>query len=93
MNVSLPLELENVVHAKVQAGFYGSASEVVREGLRLLLERDQYRAAQLDALRRDVAAATAQLDAGEVLSRDQVRAQVRRRRGTVVAAADEASGA
>ena len=40
MNVSLTPELEQFVSAKVQSGRYNSASEVVREALRLLEEHD-----------------------------------------------------
>jgi len=47
MNVSLTPELEKFVSAKVGSGRYNSASEVVREALRLLEERDSARAAQL----------------------------------------------
>ena len=34
LHVSLPKELENLVHNEVKTGMYGSASEVVREALR-----------------------------------------------------------
>ena len=47
MNVSLTPELEKFVNNKVQAGRYSSASEVVREALRLLEEHEQARTAQL----------------------------------------------
>jgi antitoxin ParD1/3/4 len=47
MNVSLTPELEKFVSAKVEGGHYGSASEVVREALRLLEEHDRNRAARL----------------------------------------------
>ena len=40
MNVSLTPELEQFVHEKVKSGRYLSASEVVREALRLLKERE-----------------------------------------------------
>ena len=40
MNVSLTPELEKLVQDKVASGLYQTASEVVREGLRLLKERD-----------------------------------------------------
>ena len=41
MNVSLTSELEQYVREKVNSGMYYSASEVIREGLRLLKEREQ----------------------------------------------------
>ena len=34
LHVSLPQELENLVHQQVETGMYGSASELVREALR-----------------------------------------------------------
>jgi len=40
MNVSLTPELEEMVNEKVRGGLYQTASEVVREGLRLLKQRD-----------------------------------------------------
>ena len=43
MNVSLTPELEQFVDAKVESGMYNNASEVVREGLRLLKEHDEVR--------------------------------------------------
>ena len=43
MNVSLTPELERFVDAKVESGMYNNASEVVREGLRLLKEQDEVR--------------------------------------------------
>jgi antitoxin ParD1/3/4 len=38
LHVSLPKELEKMVHTHVQSGMYGSASEVVREALRDFFE-------------------------------------------------------
>lgn len=40
MNISLTPELEKFIESKVQSGFYSSASEVVREGLRLLSDKE-----------------------------------------------------
>jgi antitoxin ParD1/3/4 len=40
MNVSLTPELEALVNDKVRSGLYQTASEVVREALRLLKNRD-----------------------------------------------------
>ena len=54
MNVNLTPELETLVRRKVASGMYTSASEVVREALRLMEEQDQMRAVRLDQLRQDV---------------------------------------
>ena len=40
MNISLTPELERFVSNKVESGLYTSASEVVREGLRLLAKNE-----------------------------------------------------
>ena len=64
MNVSLTPELEELVRSKVAAGQYASASEVVREALRLLAERDEQLRARLAQLRSEVMAGVAQLDDG-----------------------------
>ena len=61
MNVSLTPELERVVNDKVESGMYQTASEVVREALRLLKERDEARA----QLRADVQAGLDQQARGE----------------------------
>ena len=41
INVSLPPKLGEYVHRKLEGGLYGNASEVLREGLRLLVARDE----------------------------------------------------
>ena len=64
MNVSLTADLEKFVQKKVASGLYTSASEVIREGLRLLAEREQYKEARLLELRREVAKGLAQAQAG-----------------------------
>ena len=43
LNISLPDPLAKLVESKVQSGGYSSASEVVREGLRLLQQYDAER--------------------------------------------------
>ena len=53
-NVNLTPQLEDLVRAKVNSGQYTSASEVVREALRLMQEQDRLREAKLEELRRDV---------------------------------------
>ncbi|MCZ2291875.1 MAG: type II toxin-antitoxin system ParD family antitoxin [Burkholderiales bacterium] len=54
MNVNLTPQLEAMVRAKVSSGLYTSASEVVREALRLMEEQDRMRQIKLDELRREV---------------------------------------
>ncbi len=54
MNVSLTPELEKWVQAKVESGMYTSASEVTREGLRLLKEQDALKEIRLAELRREI---------------------------------------
>jgi antitoxin ParD1/3/4 len=54
MNVNLTPQLEELVRSKVSSGLYTSASEVVREALRLLEGQDRLREAKLEELRRDV---------------------------------------
>ena len=65
MNVSLTSELENYVKSKVATGMYNSASEVMREALRLLEERDAMQAIRLEALRRDINKGMNSLERGE----------------------------
>jgi antitoxin ParD1/3/4 len=48
MSVDLGTQLESVVEALVKNGRYGSKSEVLREGVRLVQEREA-RIAELDA--------------------------------------------
>ncbi len=51
MNVNLTPQLEDMVKRKVASGLYTSASEVVREALRLMDEQDRLRALKLEHLR------------------------------------------
>jgi antitoxin ParD1/3/4 len=82
MNVSLTPELERLVDEKVASGFYDSASEVVREALRLLKERDEIRSLARAELRRDVMAGVEELDRGESAALDMtaIKAQAARNR-------------
>lgn len=69
MNVSIGPRWEGFVEGVVKDGRYGSASEVVREGLRLVEERE----AKLAALRRTLEAAIAE---GGKADSDALRAQL-----------------
>ena len=54
MNVNLTPQLEEMVRQKVASGLYASASEVVREALRLMEEQDRAHAAKIAQLRQDI---------------------------------------
>jgi antitoxin ParD1/3/4 len=80
MNVSLTKELEKLVTAKVKSGLYHTASEVVREGLRLLEERDRLYQLRLEEVRGEVKKGLDQLDRGEgrPLDFDHLKARLRK---------------
>ncbi|MCF6210413.1 MAG: type II toxin-antitoxin system ParD family antitoxin [Gammaproteobacteria bacterium] len=65
MNVSLTPQLESYIKQKVEKGIYNSVSEVVREALRLLEERDALQALKLEALRKDIYLGLESLDNGQ----------------------------
>ena len=54
MNVSLTTELEGFVKSLVEKGDYYSASEVVRDGLRLVKEQEEIRNIRREELRKEV---------------------------------------
>ncbi len=54
INVNLTPQLEELVRSKLASGLYTSASEAVREALRLMDEQDRLREAKLAQLRSDV---------------------------------------
>jgi len=84
MNVSLTPELEEYVSGKVQSGLYHSASEVIREGLRLLKQKDEVHRGRLEELRREIQVGIDQADRGEVSAFNnetlkEIKAQGRKR--------------
>ena len=78
MNISLNPHLESLIQAKVESGLYNSASEVIREALRLMEERDQLRELRLEELRREIQRG---IDSGEstVLDMDSIKSLGRER--------------
>lgn len=80
MNVSLTPELEDFVNEKVRTGLYSSASEVVRESLRLLRRQDELEQLQLDELKRQIQTSVKQMDAGEGIPIETVRKRIQQRR-------------
>ena len=76
---TLGAHFEGVIRSLVESGRYASASEVVRDGLRLLEERETLRTAKLAALRADIREG---LESGpaEPLDMAEIKAAARRGR-------------
>ena len=66
LNISLPAELENRVRDHVASGMYGSASEVIREALRLFEAYQTVQVASFASLKADIAQGLADVQAGRV---------------------------
>lgn len=86
MNISLTPHLEKLVQGKVESGLYNSASEVMREALRLMEERDQLRELRLEELRREIqkgidSGEATPLDMEEIKARGRMRLGARREEG------------
>jgi antitoxin ParD1/3/4 len=79
MNVSLTPELEKLVAQKVESGLYQTASEVIREGLRLLDDHDRLRQLHFSEARKKIQLGLEQLDRGEGLPGSQVHARIKRK--------------
>ena len=82
MNVSLTKELETFVSRKVKSGGYGSASEVIRESLRLLEQEDLNKRFTFST-RADLEAKLMEgveaLDRGECVPASEVEREIRQR--------------
>jgi antitoxin ParD1/3/4 len=78
MNVSLTSQLEQYVEEKVKSGLYFTASEVIRDGLRLLREQDETRGRKVKALQDKIDRGIAQLDRGEGIPGPAARAEMKR---------------
>ena len=83
MNVNLTPQLEEMIRQKVDSGMYNSASEVVRDALRLMDERDRLQAAKLNQLRDDIQEG---LGSGMAtpLDRDEIKRKGRAKRASKI---------
>jgi antitoxin ParD1/3/4 len=79
MNVSLTPELDKFVAGKVESGRYTSASEVVREALRLLEEHDAARARQIAVFNKELGERLAALDRGEHIEPEVARSRLQQK--------------
>lgn len=78
-SVALGEHFEAFVRTQIASGRYNNASEVVRDGLRMLQDQDEQRLARLARLRGEIQAG---IDSGPatVLDMREVKAEARRRR-------------
>jgi antitoxin ParD1/3/4 len=89
LNISLTPEEQRFIDARVASGRYQSAGDVVREGLRLLEEREGRHGAALQELRELVAAGLEEAKRGELLDGEAVMADLMRRHEQRVRQASE----
>ncbi len=87
LNVSLPAELENRVRAHVASGMFGSASEVIREALRLFEAYQSIQASTLAALKLDIAQGMADHAAGRTDALDVAAVKAKGREALAAKAA------
>jgi antitoxin ParD1/3/4 len=81
MNVHLTPHQESLVKAQVATGRYTSASEVVREALRLFEDQERLCQSRVQKLRADVQEALEQSARGESAPFDEAAAEDIKRRG------------
>ena len=79
MNVSLTAELEKFVDQKVATGRCTSASEVVREALRLLEEHDQDRVRKLAEFNDELGRRMDSVKNGHYVTPEQLRTHFKRK--------------
>lgn len=77
-NISLPAELDNYIEAKVASGEYAHASEVVREGVRLLMRQESEK---LEWLRNAIAEGIASAETGELYEANDELLEIIKRDG------------
>jgi antitoxin ParD1/3/4 len=79
MNVNLSPVFDKFIAELLQTGHYQSQSEVVREGLRLLKEREELKNLRLAELRKEIAVGSEQADRGEFVDGPQAFVKIRHR--------------
>jgi antitoxin ParD1/3/4 len=91
MNVSLTPELERYIADKVGSGLYSTASEVVREALRLLKATDAVPPQRTNDLKGDIERGWQQRHQGPAIAAETVLDDLRQRTGERRAAARKSS--
>jgi antitoxin ParD1/3/4 len=85
LNVSLTPDLSRFVENRLRSGKYQTASEVVREALRLLEARDQEPTASVDQLKREIEVGLEQLRKGRAIDGEEFFQHLTVRRRTKAA--------
>jgi len=79
MNVNLGAVFDKFIAQLLKTGTYQSQSEVVREGLRLLKEREDLKNLRLSELRREIAIGSKQAGRRQFVDGEETFAEIRRR--------------
>lgn len=79
MNVNLGTVFDQFVADLLKTGHYQSQSEILREGLRLLKEREELKQLRLAELRKEIAIGTEQARQGKVIDGEAVFTEIRKK--------------
>jgi antitoxin ParD1/3/4 len=73
LSITLPPEMASFIRQKVESGLYGSNSEIIREAMRGLMERER----RLERLDGAIALGLADAEAGRLQEIEAVRRELR----------------
>ena len=79
MNVHLGTVFDKFVADLLKTGYYQTQSEILREGLRLLKEREEVKQMRLAELRKEIAVGSEQADRSQFVDGPDVFAKIRQR--------------
>jgi antitoxin ParD1/3/4 len=79
VNVNLGPVFDRFVADLLGSGLYQSQSEIVRDGLRLLMEREELKKMRLEEMRRQIRVGSEQADRGEFVDGEDALKRIRQR--------------
>lgn len=79
MNVNLGTVFDQFVADLLKTGHYQSQSEILREGLRLLKEREELKQLRLAELRKEIAIGTEEARQGKLIDGETVFTEIRKK--------------
>jgi antitoxin ParD1/3/4 len=82
MNVHLGSAFDEFVADLLKSGYYQTQSEILREGLRLLKEREEMKQLRLAELRKEIVVGIEQADRGQFVDGPEAFAKIRQRSGS-----------